>query len=227
MERLHVLGGVLETATYEDMEKAFAANPCPHVTLENGLIRPTTIPSEAGHVNKRTVMVRPIHPTATEGEISEFFSKYGEVKRTQRHEFTDYRSGEAQTRRKPSVFVIFATVEAADKCIAETPKYAEVKGIGSHFVPTLQVSRRIEQHVLRGGAVAESHIQRMAPGTAPAGVTIRFVGRWEMGEKWYRFLLRTIKLIVFVAFFIYFNYYFAKFMRGVVHVVVCVQISSP
>lgn len=99
----------------------------------------TVVTSSSINNDERTVFASPIHFKATDAEITSFFSQFGTVSSVERRRYLV--RGVAKLR--PSVFVMFATKDEAQKCVAAKPSYGRVpSALGQMFVPHLIVSMK-------------------------------------------------------------------------------------
>jgi hypothetical protein len=107
----------------------------------------------------RTIFVKPIHPSATDGEISEFFKPYGIVEKIEREAVMD--GGEQ--RFKTGVSVRFTTLGAAAAAAKEHLTYGVLPTVlGNYFVPKITVMMQAthEQNLREQQAKEEVELRR-------------------------------------------------------------------
>lgn len=82
---------------------------------------------ESIQTDHQTVYVKPLPPTATLEELTEFFNNYGTVQAVWRRYFPGKKDAALETRAKPSAFVVFGSKEEAEAFQAAPPAYGEVQ----------------------------------------------------------------------------------------------------
>nr|5ZUH_A Chain A, RNA binding protein La-like protein [Trypanosoma brucei] len=75
----------------------------------------------------QTVYVKPVPPTATLEQLTEFFSKHGTVQAVWRRYFAGKKDAPPESRTKPSVFVVFNSSEEAEAFQKAPPMYDDVQ----------------------------------------------------------------------------------------------------
>ena len=121
---------------------------------------------------KRTVFVKPIHYDASEGAIRAFFQRFGPIDKVDRRVFID--GGVAKPR--PSVFIVFASVEGANACIASKVSYGSCGNeLGDLFLPRITCVSKSAHEAQVAEETEREHDQRykaaVVKGAAPSGET--------------------------------------------------------
>ncbi|KAG8342875.1 RNA-binding protein [Trypanosoma vivax] len=131
--------------TRDAKELADALRPSEKLVLsEDGLMvrRKDPLP-ESIQTDAQTVYVRPLPPTATLEELTEFFGKHGSVQAVWRRYFPGKKDAPPESRTKPSVFVVFSTVEEAEAFKNAPPKHGDVQLVAE--MKTAYLERKAEE----------------------------------------------------------------------------------
>lgn len=110
--------------------------------------------------NARTIFVKPIHPSASEKEISDFFAPFGVVEKISREVVVEAGGQHFKT----GVSVQFATISAAETVSRSTSlTYGVLPNLlGNYFVPkiTAMMQATHEQNLKEQRAKAEAELKR-------------------------------------------------------------------
>ncbi|RNF02859.1 LA RNA binding protein [Trypanosoma rangeli] len=119
----------VNSLTKEAATLAEALRPSEKLVLsEDGLMvrRREPLP-ESIQTDHQTVYVKPLPPSATLEELTEFFNQHGTVQAVWRRYFPGKKDAEPEARTKPSVFVVFSTKEEAEAFKATPPMHNGVQ----------------------------------------------------------------------------------------------------
>ncbi|ORC89398.1 LA RNA binding protein [Trypanosoma theileri] len=115
------------TKDVKELAEALQSSEALVLSEDSLMVRRKNPLPESIQTDHQTVYVKPVPPTASLEDLTNFFNKHGKVLAVWRRYFPGKKDAAPEARTKPSVFVVFSTKEEAEGFKAAPPMYDDVQ----------------------------------------------------------------------------------------------------